>query len=148
MSAGSAVIAIPEVPQSFNRTAYAHWRTAHRAKARLQTTLEGWLLACSELPRPVPGGQVTAWAELRFQTRRRRDQGNYRTPLEKALGDALVNGGWIPDDTPDHFRFERLEIATDPGEPTTWITLAWGPSRPVPLVPSSTVRLGQGRDAS
>ena len=42
---------------------------------------------------------------LRFPARRRRDSGNYRVMLEKALGDALVEGGWLPDDTPEHYEF-------------------------------------------
>ncbi|HEX4305299.1 MAG TPA: hypothetical protein VHZ54_04630 [Solirubrobacterales bacterium] len=31
--------------------------------------------------------------------------------LEKALGDALVEGGWLADDTPDHYRFGAVDFA-------------------------------------
>lgn len=34
-----------------------------------------------------------------FPTRGGRDEGNLRWMPEKALGDALVQGGWLPDDT-------------------------------------------------
>jgi hypothetical protein len=57
------------------------------------------------VPRPVPGGRVEASAVLLVPDRRGRDEGNYRTPLENALGDALVRGAWLPDDTPAHYRF-------------------------------------------
>lgn len=68
---------------------------------------------------------VHASASLRFAVRRRRDEGNYRTPLEKALGDALVNGGWLPDDTPEHFRFGGVLIEPDTGPARTIVTIEW-----------------------
>lgn len=60
----------------------------------------------------VPRGlvKVEVSAVLTFPTNRRRDEGNYRTPLEKCIGDALVNGGWLRDDTPDAFTFGRVKF--------------------------------------
>lgn len=67
------------------------------------------LLLTTELPRRLMS--VEATAVLFFPVARRRDEGNYRWLLEKALGDALVNGGWLPDDTPDRYRFSRVEFS-------------------------------------
>lgn len=92
-----------------------------RAKKRLQSDLESMLLV-QRIPRPLEYVVVTAC--LRFARRNsRRDEGNFRTPLEKALGDALVNGGWLADDTPDTFRFERLVFDPERGEPRTQLLL-------------------------
>lgn len=76
----------------------------------------------------VPRGleSVTATAELRFKQRRRRDEGNFRVILEKALGDALVEGGWLADDTADHFRFGLLELSAPSPEPVTEVHLTYG----------------------
>ena len=51
----------------------------------------------------VPRGlaSVKAKATIRFKQRRRRDEGNFRALLEKALGDVLQAGGYLTDDTPD-----------------------------------------------
>jgi len=78
------------------------------AKRRWQSDF-GVLLMAEAVPRGLE--RVEASAVLSFPTRRRRDEGNYRTLLEKALGDALVEGGWLPDDTPDRFRFGRVRFA-------------------------------------
>ena len=75
----------------------------------------------------VPRGQssVYASAELTFPTKRRRDEGNYRTPLEKALGDVLVSGRWLTDDTPDHYRFGGVVFSSTAGPHNTVLTLRW-----------------------
>jgi hypothetical protein len=123
----TVTIALGYLPSSFNRTAHAHWRAAHRAKQQLQRDLEIVLLA-ARVPRPVPGGRVEASALLLVPDRRRRDEGNYRTPLEKALGDALVNGRWLPDDTPAHYAFGGLVFEHARGIRATRLTLAWQPA--------------------
>ncbi len=73
----------------------------------------------------VPRGlhHVTANALLRFPTRRRRDEGNFRWLLEKALGDALQNGGWLPDDTPEFYLFGRCQFDPEPGPARTIVTI-------------------------
>jgi hypothetical protein len=108
-------------PASMNRAPGKGTRGAamarHKAKRALQRDLHLLLLA-EEVPRPIPGGRVRATAELLFPTDRQRDEGNYRTALEKALGDALAPAvspeeralgieplRWLPDDTPDRFTF-------------------------------------------
>jgi hypothetical protein len=80
---------------------------------------------------------VEAAASLRFTTKRRRDEGNFRATLEKALGDALVGdraawpeGRWIPDDTRDHFRFGDIDFHVDEREPAlTVIAIGWSKAR-------------------
>lgn len=54
------------------------------------------LLEESELPRPLSA--VLVEGEVTFPDRTKRDQGNFRGPLEKVLGDALKEGGWLGDD--------------------------------------------------
>ena len=122
-----AVIELAYTPPSINQVAVGRAASrgagiaATRAKKRLQSDLEAMLLA-ERVPRPLSFVEATAC--LRFAKRSsRRDEGNYRTPIEKALGDALVNGGWLSDDTPDTFRFGRLTFDPDPGEPRTQLLL-------------------------
>jgi hypothetical protein len=64
--------------------------------------------------------------EMCFPDRRRRDQGNHRFIVEKALGDALVAGGWLPDDTWNHFEFGGLAMRVEPGQ--SWTRLMLFPS--------------------
>lgn len=112
---------LPSTPRSINALGTrGSWKARHYAKKGLQSELETYLMV-SGLPRNLTS--VVASAALRFPTRRRRDEGNFREPLEKALGDALVNGGWLTDDTPEHFRFERLEFVDEPGAAYTRISL-------------------------
>ena len=47
--------------------------------------------------------------------RKRRDQGNHRFLLEKALGDALVAGGWLDDDDWARYEFGGLQMVYERG---------------------------------
>ena len=127
-SKGSVTLSLPYLPQSYNRTAHAHWRKVHAAKQQLQADLEVLLME-ARVPRPIPtgGGAVRASAVLIVPDRRRRDDVNWRTPLEKALGDALTNGGFLPDDTPEFFRFGSVTFAVQPGVRRSLIRLWWRP---------------------
>jgi len=82
------------------------------------------MLMGQRMPRPLPGA-VFAFAELTVPVKRDRDEGNFRTPLEKALGDALQNGGWLVNDTPEFFRFGQVTFTLKPGVSETKVTLAW-----------------------
>jgi len=104
-----ATIWIGGTPPSYNTLVHAHWRKNHKAKQDWQQWCFLALLK-AEVPRGLE--VVTATAMLHFKQHRRRDEGNFRVVLEKALGDALVNGEWLPDDTPDHYRFERLRFTS------------------------------------
>jgi hypothetical protein len=116
-------LALGYLPTSLNATQHAHWTRVRAGKQQLQRDLEIVLLA-ARLPRPLTAA-VLASAVLLVPDRRRRDEGNFRTPLEKALGDALVNGGWIADDTPARFRFGELIFKHEPGVRATRILLSW-----------------------
>jgi len=123
-SLSEAVLALPYVPASINRLTGGNGWTWRRAKADLQRDIETLLLA-ERLPRPARF--VGASANLTFTTRRRRDEDNYRPLLSKCLADGLVNGGWLPDDVPEYFRFGGLSFSFG-CMPRTTIVIAWEPA--------------------
>jgi hypothetical protein len=99
-----------DLPPSLNEVATAHWRKYNRAKKQWQQVFEGLLMA-ENLPRPLL--VVRAQALLSTPNHHGKDEGNFRFFLEKSLGDALVNGGWLLDDTCwpiDYYRFGRLDF--------------------------------------
>lgn len=129
-------------PASRNATPARSTRGAglgrHKAKRAYEADLARLLLAAG-VPRPIPGDRARASAHLLFPTPRRRDEGNYRDGLEKALGDALSPDDaespfrWLTDDTPEHFTFGTVTFGqTEVGwngkrKPAVAIvTLAWG----------------------
>lgn len=59
--------------------------------------------------------RVTVEGEVTFPTRIRRDQGNFRFLTEKALGDALVAGGWLADDDWTRFEFGGFAMRVERG---------------------------------
>lgn len=67
----------------------------------------------SDLGRPL--ARVVAEGEVCFPTRGRKDQGNHRFFLEKALGDALTEGGWLEDDDWDRYEFGGLAATYEKG---------------------------------
>lgn len=114
---------IGATPPSVNTYAHAHWRRYHGIKKSWQATFaEELLVLRTRLGR---ASSVHATASLRFPQRRRRDEGNYRAPLEKALGDALVAGGYLADDTPEQFTFGAVTFEDDRGDNRTTVTLRW-----------------------
>lgn len=70
--------------------------------------------------------RVTVEGVMCFPRRRIPDQGNHRFLIEKALGDALVTGGYLPDDTWDRYEFGGLAFEYRPGE--AWTRLMLFPS--------------------
>jgi hypothetical protein len=115
-----ATLSIPGTPPSLNAIGYrSHWAVGRKAKQEW----EGWL-SIALMEQKVPRGlrSVTAKATIRFKQRRRRDEGNFRALLEKALGDVLQNG-WIPDDTPEHYRFGAVELFAPVERPETIVVL-------------------------
>lgn len=77
-------------------------------------------LLAARVPKPLP--PVRASAVLRFSSKRKRDEGNFRSVLEKALGDALQLG-WLEDDTPEFFTFGDLSFDEETGTPLTKIVI-------------------------
>lgn len=95
-----------------------------------QSLKKAWQAAFTEaledadLPRGLAGVQVEG--QVGFHDRRARDEGNHRWMIEKALGDALVAGGWLPDDTfypVRRYSFGNLEGVYMPGRSFTRLLL-------------------------
>lgn len=119
----TVVLTHTEAPPSLNEYAHKHWRVFHRTKHYWQDIFEAELMS-SPLSRPAPPRRVVrATAVITFPTRHRRDEGNYRSLIEKALGDALVNGGWLDDDTRAQFTFGDCVVDGPPGPKRTVISL-------------------------
>jgi hypothetical protein len=90
-------------------------RTYMAMKERLE---EAFTEALDEsgLPRGLEG--VTVEAMVTIGDRSKRDEGNVRFFLEKALGDALVAGGWLEDDQfypVRRYSFGQIQAQHDPG---------------------------------
>ena len=77
---------------------------------------------------------------ITFPNRRKRDQGNYRAPLEKFLGDALQRGGYLPDDDWAHYQFGDLQAGYEKGVSRTQLVLFCSGCRPIS--PVSTTAAG------
>jgi hypothetical protein len=75
----------------------------------------------ARVPRRLKRVEVTA--TLRFKQQRRRDSGNFRPLLEKALGDVLVSGSWLEDDTADLYSFGAVELLAPVDRPETIVVL-------------------------
>lgn len=117
-----AQLVLPYTPPSANRSRQRDPRVQHRMKKNLQRDIENLLFA-SGLPKRSE--HTSCHATLRFPVRRRRDRVNYWL-LDKALGDALVNGGWIPDDTSEHYSFS-LSFDEESGRAQTVISIGAAP---------------------
>lgn len=112
-------------PPSLNRTgASGHWRQWKRHKDAWQQMI-GLEMMSAVSPRRKLTTPVVVDALLSFPVRRKRDEGNYRSLLEKACGDALVDGGWIPDDEPQFFRFRTVMFDKRP-RPETLLEITEG----------------------
>lgn len=67
--------------------------------------------------------RVVVEGEATFPDRTRRDQGNFRMLIEKALGDALVRGGYLEDDDWSHYSFGDLAYRYEKGQSATRLML-------------------------
>ena len=91
---------IGDVPPSFNDRG----RVTHVIdRAIAQWRRDFGLLLLANKDRPRNADHAEAFVTLAFPKQRRRDVENYRPVLSKALADALVDTGVIPDDTAEHF---------------------------------------------
>lgn len=113
-------LVVDDVPPSLNTVATKHWRVFQREKKKWQDLLEDHLMVAR-----VPKGltRVHATAAMRFPMARRRDEGNFRWMLEKALGDALTNGRWLEDDTAAQFTTGAVSFEDERGPRRCTITL-------------------------
>lgn len=108
-------------PQSLNvhgssAQMFAYQNMKHNWQVRL-----GELMEQAALPPKL--GYVYAEGQCCFPDRRARDQGNFRFMLEKALGDALVEYGYLEDDDWSRYEFGRLHRAYQKGDSWTALTL-------------------------
>lgn len=115
------VLTFGATPPTYNSYQRSHWRAQAKIKREWQDVFEG-LLMVARVPR-ARFGRCVAAAELRFPTDRRRDAGNYRTPIEKSLGDALQQG-WLPDDTHDRFGLDSVRMLPK-GQPLLRLVLTF-----------------------
>lgn len=120
-------VVIAATPPSLNRVGGSGaWPQWNRHKKRWQADVEVWLmLLTADRTLPPLLEHVDVSARLRFPLRRRRDTGNYQALLEKAIGDALVNGQWLLDDTPEYYRFTGLTFDQALGPAKTTITFTY-----------------------
>lgn len=98
------------------------------------------LIEEAELPRPLKA--VSAEGMICFPTRRGRDQGNFKWLIEKALGDALQEGGWLADDEfyPEvHYEFGGLAATYQKGQSWTRLMLFPTPCEDTSLFQSEGV---------
>lgn len=144
---GKAVLEVPPPPSVNAQRSRSRAGNIgiHSRKKRDTAALEMELLAAG-VPKPIPGDRVHATAVIHFPdvgtpSERRRDEGNFRAPLEKALGDALcphqtreeqrlkipARPGHLSDDTPAHFTFGAVTFEPADGPlPIARVTLLWG----------------------
>lgn len=117
-----ATLEVPGTPKSLNAIGYrSHWSVGRREKQKWEDWL-GTALMVARVPRGLEA--VSATAEIHFKQKRRRDTGNFRVILEKALGDILQQG-WLPDDTPEYFSFGVVQLVAPSPEPLTLVHLEY-----------------------
>lgn len=121
MSLAPVQLVIEDTPPSLNDVVgQGHWRRYHTVKKRWQLMLLE-RLADAELPRSL--GRVLVEGTVTFPTRAKHDQGNYRFVVEKALGDALQHGGYLPDDSWEFYEFGNLHADYEKGVRRTRLVL-------------------------
>jgi len=99
-------------PPSMNILGLGKPRVYQNLKETWEALLAG-LLRESDLPRGL--ASVMVEGEVSFGDEDERDQGNHRMIVEKALGDALEAGEWIPNDSWDHYQFNGFRRIEEPG---------------------------------
>lgn len=112
--ATTVVVRHNAVPPSANTNTGVGGRGKPQAIGKTKGEWEGLfakMLMEAKVPRHL--SLVKVRAELQFRDKRRRDLDNFHFPISKPLGDALVKGGWLKDDTPDHFVFEGVTMSKE-----------------------------------
>lgn len=122
-------IEIGFAPPSMNTNELrSHWRGFDKAKQTWQDycAVELMKLQARQRIKKDAYQRAIAGAFIRFAARAaRRDTGNYRGLVDKALGDAMVEGRFIPDDDAAHFYFGGVEFDPERGPDRTliWVFL-------------------------
>jgi hypothetical protein len=118
-------------PPAFHKLGSGDRRAYQAVKQQWQDVLTE-LLEESGLQRGL--GRVMVEGEATFPEQLRRDQGNYRILIEKALGDTLVAGGWLEDDDWARYEFGNLAYRYEHGVSRTRLYLFPAPAEVVPNV--------------
>lgn len=112
-------------PPSLNKMgSRGNWRVWNMHKKWWQDQV-GLVLMKEVQPKRELTTPVLVDAVLWFKTARHRDEGNFRTLLEKSTGDALVAGGWIPDDTPENYQFRGVRFMKGQTNTTLLLREGW-----------------------
>jgi hypothetical protein len=112
-------------PASFNVMASGEGaNNAHVFQNAKQTWQRFFVEALQKSGLPRGLEKVYVEGEITFPDHRDdRDQGNFRVIVEKALGDALQEGGWLKRDSWDHYEFGQLTKREVSGESATRLML-------------------------
>lgn len=111
---GVTTLRVNDVPAS-NNAGGGGARSNPHAAAREKKSWEGqYLVLCMAGKLPKGLTKIRANVRLEFHDpKRRRDVENYRQSVVKPLADALVKGGYLPDDTAEFFEVGAFEISPD-----------------------------------
>ena len=106
-------------PRSFNVFGSGN-RRAYQAAKETWMGVFTEMLEASELPRGLASVRVEGTSTFASRAGNSKDgeepdQENYRYPLSKFLADALVEGGWISNDSWRRYSFGELEYRLVPG---------------------------------
>lgn len=116
------ILEVRRRPLSMNtNVGHGHWSGFHGAKKGFQEEITTELMVAGVSRRGYQ--RAVAGAFIRFNRRfsRNPDPGNYATLVNKALGDALVEYGAIPDDDAPHYVFGGVEFEDEIGPARTRI---------------------------
>lgn len=125
-------------PESFNAFA-GRDPNVYRSMIDRWSPVLSELLEASGLPKGLE--RVEASGEVSFGDATERDQGNHRVIVEKALGDALVRGGWLVSDVWSRYTFGDLRLAEDGSNRTRLFVV---PCEAVDLSRQVALDLGDG----
>lgn len=119
------ILDVPRTPPSMNTDQSRAWRSFYEHKRTWQSEI-GILLMEQRCSRDYQ--RAVAGMFMRFPVRKkRRDAGNFTHITNKALGDALVEYGAIPDDDPAHYVFGGVEFEEETGPARTRIFIFFQP---------------------
>jgi hypothetical protein len=109
-----------ELPKSLNVLGSGNRHVYQREKQKWEGIFQVYLLK-QRVPRRL--AYVEAQGVLTVPDKRRRDSGNFRFFIEKALGDTLQKGGWLEDDDHTRYRFGDVTIKYEKGVRATAVAL-------------------------
>lgn len=116
------VLDIPRTPPSMNTDALRGWRSFAKLKKEWQQEITTLLMV--EKVKRTGYQRAIAGTFMRFATaKKQRDPPNFAGLVTKALADALVEYGAIPDDDAPHYVFGGVEFEDEHGPNRTRIVV-------------------------